>query len=89
MLLSFISLGIVTITSIVLSYFLIQLNRKYKELQIKLKVTRDFADRVSIELGRLKVKSNGSIPQSEQKPPYKKTRRSPRKKSNGNNEKPL
>ena len=82
MLLSFISLGIVTIATAVLSYYLIQINRKYKELQIKLKVTRDFADRVSIELNRLKVKSNGSVEATSQKPPYKKTRRSPKKRSN-------
>ena len=79
---------ILSISTIVLSYILFKTNSKYKELQLKLKVTRDFADRVSIELSRLKVKSNGSVPQSEKKPPYKKTRRSPKKKrSNGNDKK--
>lgn len=86
MLYSFIT--ILSISTIVLSYVLYKVNNKYKELKIKLRVTRDFADRVSIELGRLKAKSNGSVPQSEKKPPYKKTRRSPKKKrSNGTDKK--
>ena len=80
MLLSFISLGIVTLTTIILSRYLLVLNKKYKELQVKLKITTDFADTLSKRvLEQSKASSNGQA-----KKPYKKTRRSPKQSNNTN-----
>lgn len=78
MLLSFISLGIVALTTIVLSRYLFVLNKKYKEIQVKLKITTDFADSLSKRvLQQTKASDN-----EQAKKPYKKTRRSPKRSNN-------
>jgi hypothetical protein len=80
MLLSFISLGIVTLTTIILSRYLFVLNKKYKELQVKLKITTDFADTLSKRV----LEQSKASSKRQAKKPYKKTRRSPKRSNNSN-----
>ncbi len=72
-----------SITSLILLYFLVKKNKQLTELQVKHKVTLNFADKLSKKLLRiananhLEAQSNGQA----EKPTHKKTRRSRKKKS--------
>lgn len=80
MLLLFISLEAISLLILgILGYYLHTIRKDNEELRVKLKITTSFADNLSKRLiAQNKVSSDT---QAEDNKPYRKTRRSPKKRS--------